>query len=329
VELTPGPTTTPSAGLNISTTWATGKGSIGGVAPGAAWTNNVALAAGAASVSLVVAPGAALAAGVAWAPGSAFITGGTAPGALLALATGWQPGGAQGIAPGAAWSVSVALVPGDQIFSSRRIILNFVGAENSTTFTDSSSNNFTMTRYGGAQIIGNALSLDGDGDFIATPASNQLILGGDYWCVETFAEPSTGTMNGKWLWGFANSSGGIDAFPLGLNLGVFDNVWGLSSSFKTTTAIVANERQHIALTYQPNQQRLRLFISGLNIYEITTDASFYWNENRLVIGNASLTDNSTAWPGKIGPFRVTRGNTLASTVYTANFTPPTGPHPTS
>jgi hypothetical protein len=321
VEIGAGARTTPSAALNLSTSWATGKGSIGGVAPGAAWTNNVALAAGAASVSLVVAPGAALAAGVAWAPGSASITGGTAPGALLALGTGWQPGGAQGIAPGAAWSVSAALVPGDQIFSSRRIILNFVGADNSTTFTDSSSNNFTMTRYGGAQIIANSLSLDGNGDFIVTPASSQIVLGNNYWCVETFAEPSTGTMSGKWLFGT------LDDFPVGITLGVFDNVWAIGSNWKTSTQIVANERNHVALTYQSDQQKLRLFVGGTLVHEISVSGTL-WQGNQIVIGNAFLTD-STAWPGKIGPFRVTRGSTLASTVYTASFTPPTGPFPTS
>jgi hypothetical protein len=159
VEFTPGPTTTPSAALNISTSWATGSGSIGGVAPGAALAAGVVWAPGGASVSIVQAPGAALAASVAWAPGGPSITGGTAPGATLALATGWQTGAAQSIGPGAALAVSVVWEPGIQF---NRVALQIPGdgTNNSTSIVDVSSNALTITRHG-SPVISTAAFVNG------------------------------------------------------------------------------------------------------------------------------------------------------------------------
>ena len=188
VEFTPGPTTTPSAALSISTSWATGSGSIGGVAPGAALAAGVVWAPGGASVSIVQAPGAALAASVAWAPGGASITGGTAPGATLALATGWQPGAAQSIGPGAALAVSVVWEPGIQF---NRVALQIPGdgTNNSTSIVDVSSNALTITRHG-SPVISTAASVNGGAsvrfnayttDALSLDNSALALTTGDFW----------------------------------------------------------------------------------------------------------------------------------------------------
>jgi hypothetical protein len=339
VQLTPGPTTTPSAGLNISTTWATGKGSIGGVAPGAAWTNNVALAAGAASVSLVVAPGAALAAGVAWAPGSAFITGGTAPGALLALATGWQPGGAQGIAPGAAWSVSVGWaggagsVPGtDPTFSSVSLLLPFEGANNSTTFTDASSNALTPSSVTGDVKISTAQLKYGNASALFTPGSNGAFI---RYTPQTLLEFSADFTIEAWVYltetrdqiiGSSASDINTQIFRLNQisagNLAFFLN--GTQVFQPTPAGLAINTWHHLAICRSGTVTKM--FVDGVQKGETNTSwtgtfrmdviGTFFFNGSRYADGIYDFT-------GHIDELRLTK-----AARYTSNFTP-TGPHPTS
>jgi hypothetical protein len=339
VELTPGPTTTPSAGLNVSTTWATGKGSIGGVAPGAAWTNNVALAAGAASLSLVVAPGAALAAGVAWAPGSASITGGTAPGALLALATGWQPGGAQGIAPGAAWSVSVGWaggagsVPGtDPNFSSVSLLLPFEGANNSTTFTDASSNALTPSSVTGDVKISTAQLKYGNASALFTPGSNGAFI---RYTPQTLLEFSADFTIEAWVYststtdqiiGSSSSNTNTQIFRLNQNstgnLAFFLN--GTQVFQPTPAGLAINTHQHLAICRSSSSTRM--FVNGFQIgptnttwtgtFRMDVIGTFFFDGSRYTTAIYDFT-------GHIDELRLTK-----AARYTSNFTP-TGPHPTS
>jgi hypothetical protein len=326
VEIGAGARTTPSAALNLSTSWATGKGSITGVAPGAAWTNNVAWATGKASVSLVVAPGAALAAGVAWAPGGASITGGTAPGALLALATAWQTGGAQGIGPGAAWSVTVVWVGGagsvpgtDQNFSSVALLLPFEGANNSTTFTDLSLNSLVATAGGNAKISnaqsqygGASASFDGSGDYIQFTDSNSVLdLPGDF------------TLE---FWLYRTNASNKHAFVQIGNLVVYADaadgtlrVWDGSGLALAGGTISTATWQNGAITRAGAVGRL--FVDGL---VVNTNNSFATAINTSEVYIGAENANSNWHRGFIDDLRLTKGVCR----YTSNFTP-TGPHPTS
>jgi len=322
VEIGAGARTTPSAALNLSTSWATGKGSITGVAPGAAWTNNVAWATGKASVSLVVAPGAALAAGVAWAPGSAFITGGTAPGAQLALATAWQPGGAQGIAPGAAWSVSAVWVGGagsvpgtDPTFSNVSLLLPLDGANNSTTFTDFSSSNFSMTRHGNAVITTTdpkygtgSLLLQSTGDYISTPENSVFEFGTGDFTVECHCLFTSAENNGLFTFGQ-------------LALSVFSGNWWLTTTGLGGTPMglhmAANTWAFVRVTRTGSS--LRLFVDDVQVGNTLTNAT---NLTGSTCAVGMYFSGGYTWLGKIDNFRVTKG--VART-----DSPPTGPFPTS
>ena len=344
VELTPGPTTTPSAGLNVSTTWATGKGSIGGVAPGSAWTNNVALAAGAASVSLVVAPGAALAAGVAWAPGSASITGGTAPGALLALATAWQPGGAQGIAPGAAWSVSVGWaggagsVPGtDPTFSSVSLLLPFEGANNSTTFTDASSNALTPSSVTGDVKISTAQLKYGNASALFTPGSNGAFI---RYTPQTLLEFSADFTIEAWVYSTSTTDQIIGSSASDQNTQIFRlNQFGAAGNLSfylngtqvfdpTPAGLAINTHQHLAICRSGSSTRM--FVNGFQIgptnttwtgtFRMDVIGTFFFNGSRLTVEQGGPYD----FTGHLDELRARK-----TALYTSNFTPPTGPHPTS
>jgi hypothetical protein len=339
VELTPGPTTTPSAGLNISTTWATGNGSIGGVAPGAAWTNNVAFAAGAASLSLVVAPGAALAASVAWAPGSASITGGTAPGALLALGTAWQPGGAQGIAPGAAWSVSAVWVGGagsvpgtDPTFSSVSLLLPFEGANNSTTFTDASSNALTPSSVTGDVKISTAQLKYGSASALFTPGFNGGFIRYTPQALLQFSADFTieawvySTSTTDQIIGSSASDQNTQIFRLNAGrTGTLSFYLNGASVFDATNAnITANTWQHLAICRSGTSTRM--FVNGFQIGP--TNTTWTGTFRMDVIGTFFFDGSRYEYPasdftGHIDELRLTK-----AARYTSNFTP-AGPHPTS
>ena len=76
---------------------------------------------------------------------------------------------------------------GDPYWSSVSLLLHMNGSNGSTTFTDSSSNNYTVTAYGHAQIstaqskFGGASGLfDGSVDYIRATPSTNLQFGGDF-----------------------------------------------------------------------------------------------------------------------------------------------------
>jgi hypothetical protein len=323
VEFTPGPTTTPSAAFSLSTTWTSGKGSMTGVAPGAALAAGVVWAAGGASVTLVQAPGAALAASVAWATGGASITGGTAPGATLALSIGWQPGAAQSIGPGAALSLSTTWVggagsvpgAGDPNFSSVSLLLPLDGTNNSTTFTDFSSNNFAITRHGNAVITTTdpkygtgSLLLQTTGDYISTPANSAFAYGTGDFTVECHCLFTSAPNNGLFTFGQ-------------LALSVFSDNWWLSTTGSGGTPMglhmAANTWAFVRVTRTGTS--LRLFVDDVQVGNTLIDATNLTG-NTCAVGmyfSAAYT-----WLGKIDNFRVTKG--VART-----DAPPTGPFPTS
>jgi hypothetical protein len=332
VELTPGPTTTPSAGLNVSTTWATGKGSIGGVAPGSAWTNNVALAAGAASVSLVVAPGAVLAASVAWAPGSASITGGTAPGALLALATAWQPGGAQGIAPGAAWSVSAVWVggagsvpgTGDSTFSSNSLLLPFDGTVGSNAAPlDRSNNALTLTASSVFAISDTQFKYGQAGFFngsarVVVPATSLLSFPGDMELQMWFYMLSKTNINFATLFELGTLEDGI-MIRHGGNPGVWIN--NQRHALDQVEGLALNAWHHLAIARINSV--VGIYLNGIQVASPTFSGTINSTAAQTFIGDSTHADNRF-FNGYIDDLRIKKG---VSTI-TGNFTP-TGPHPTS
>lgn len=62
-----------------------------------------------------------------------------------------------------------------------QLVVNFTGANNSTTFTDQSRRGIPLTAHGNAKILNNKLELDGNGDYVSTPSHrNWDIYTGDF-----------------------------------------------------------------------------------------------------------------------------------------------------
>lgn len=321
----PGGSTVPGAVWTATTSWSPGAASSQGVAPGASWNASTSWEPGGASVPPAPRPGAAWSVSTSWAPGGATIIG-PAPGASWNVSTSWGPGRAQAVAPGAAWNVYTSWAPGtfqsDPNFTSVELLLNMQGADGSTTFTDSSLNGFTITRYGSPTIQGGAFSGDGDGDFLLSPQSSELIVGTSDFTLEAFAEPTSVNPVNCGLFNLVNATGNQNFASVGVS--IFNGNWGIrdGGGYFGRGSATANTRVHVALIRISGV--LRLWVDGTQLGATLSNSSDLTN-NRIIIGNYDASNNSAAFPGKIGPFRFTRG--LGR--YTQAFTPPSGTFPSS
>jgi hypothetical protein len=198
------------------------------------------------------------------------------------------------------------------------------GANNSTTFTDSSSNNIAVTAYGDAKVstadpkIGSGiLTLDGNGDYLETAASSALALGTEDLTVEFFALVNSGNTNaGLFTFGPSGASSG-------LALAIFSGNWYLTQAGQggqNMGAVTTGSLQHVAVTRSGSS--LRLWIEGAQLGS-TISSTTNFTDNRLIIG--WYYTSSFAINAKVDEFRVTED--IAR--YTEPFTPPTGPFPTS
>ena len=214
---------------------------------------------------------------------------------------------------------------GDPYWANVSLLLRMDGSNGSTTFTDSSSNAFAITASGDAQISTidprfgtGSLTLDGNGDYLSTPADSAFAFGtGDY-TVECWVYVNSGNGNnglftfgaenaglcvaivsGSWCMGFAGVSSGGSA-------GVMGNV-GTTGTW-----------QHLAVTRSGTYARM--FIDGVQLGDVFGSSTDLYS-NQLRIGY--YYNNAYAINARVDEFRVTKG--IAR--YTSNFTPPTAPFP--
>jgi hypothetical protein len=213
------------------------------------------------------------------------------------------------------------------------LLLHMDGSNGSTTFTDSSPSNKTVTAYGDAQIStaeskfgGASLYLDGDGDYLELADSDDFDFGTGDWTIEfwqyatdnTNSHPTAITTEGGWYTGsFAirwDNIGGSDKF------GVFFNPD--DPLFFSTNTFPNDTWHHVAVVRESNT--IRMYIDGVEegsavvAPERTVD---------LCVGG-TLRIGWSAWDGGAGylndyldELRISKGVAR----YTANFTPPTVP----
>lgn len=280
--------------------------------------------------------------GVVWRTGATTFTPGARSGGVVYAAganwvtseTTFTPGArADGVGSnaGVQWATSsTTFTPGardngrDPYRSSVSLHLSMDGANNSTTFTDSSSNNIAVTAYGDAKVstadpkIGSGiLTLDGNGDYLETAASSALALGTEDLTVEFFALVNSGNTNaGLFTFGPSGASSG-------LALAIFSGNWYLTQAGQggqNMGAVTTGSLQHVAVTRSGSS--LRLWIEGAQLGS-TISSTTNFTDNRLIIG--WYYTSSFAINAKVDEFRVTED--IAR--YTEPFTPPTGPFPTS
>jgi hypothetical protein len=211
------------------------------------------------------------------------------------------------------------------------LMLNFSGANNSTNIFDNSYNRKTVTPYGDAKIStaqskygGSSLYLDGNGDYLSIPSSEDLNFGTSDFTIEFWAYCTDNTNNyptyistyGGW---------GLGAFGYRFDntgqAGKFSIHWNPDDPILTTTNTFSfNQWRHTALVR--NGTALTLYVNGNQ--ESTTTIS---PSRTLDLGlSGSMLIGWSRWDGSNGylndymdDLRITKGVAR----YTGSFTPPT------
>ena len=212
--------------------------------------------------------------------------------------------------------------------------LTYNGADASTTFTDLSNDGHTVTANGDAQVSGNQLLLDGSGDYLSIPDASGLELGGDDFGIEDFVTfnslPTSGNSMafcGKW-----GSSNGTRSYIIGIynNGGTYqfkfayttDGTTGVDENNDLPVTPSTGVKYHYAVTRDGSD--IRFFWDGALVATLTLGSSIADVSEGFTIGAI----NSGAWDnldGKLDDFRFVKGEAP----YTAAFTAPTPPLPTS
>jgi len=222
--------------------------------------------------------------------------------------------------------------PSDPYIENVSLLLHMDGLSGSQTFIDSSTNNFTLTAFGNAQIDtsikkfgSGAAYFNGNGDYISRPSD------------VAFAFPEDFTIE---LWHYPTTQGNqclFNSVPLGspttttqgISLILLENngySFSIPSDFSVSTAgsfATLNQWNHVALVKNGNS--LILFSSGNQVANFTSSTPITAGGLHIgiAITNQSLLYDTLAAPfsGYIDELRITKG--IAR--YTSNFVPPTAP----
>jgi hypothetical protein len=165
------------------------------------------------------------------------------------------------------------------------------------------------------QITDGAVAFDGTGDYLSLASSADFDFAGDF-TVEAFVNVSayngSGTAStivgkGSNSWIMSLSTSGV------LNFGQY----GVSLILSGSRYVPTGSWTHIAVSRSGST--IYGFINGVLDVSATSSANFT-NSNALWIGS-DVSNSSQAFNGTISNVHVVKGTAL----YTANFTPPTGP----
>jgi hypothetical protein len=221
----------------------------------------------------------------------------------------------------------------DPYFSDVSLLLHGDGTNGSTTFVDSSSNNFTVTPSGNAQIStaqskfgGASMLFDGNGDYLSVADNAGFDFGAGNFTIEFWTNPSGfGTYNvvaAQWPNSGASSSNSFVVETVTNSTLYFYAVTSsLSIVGATGPALTQGQWQHIAIVRSGNS--ILFFKDGI----LTSTTAFNVTLNNptsdVTVGGAVA--GAGWWNGYIDDLRITKGVAR----YTANFTPPTAAFPDS
>lgn len=231
----------------------------------------------------------------------------------------------------------------DPYISNVSLLLHMDGTNNSTTFTDSSSNTFTPTVGGNAAIktaeskFGGASGyFDGQGDYLQYSYNSKLDLIGVDFTVESWIYPTSYKANGMRI---AAGGGGTVAFnsTTGIHwLLQLDNVGKLSLQYWNGSSAAGVTATGLSAPSLYSWTHVALSVSGTTAYLAVGGST----ESGSITGITRPSTNpsfaigtipgengtsSTAFVGYIDDVRVTKSVAR----YTSNFTPRTTAFPNS
>lgn len=209
----------------------------------------------------------------------------------------------------------------DPNFANVSLLLHMEGADTGTTFTDSSSNNFSVSKIGSVTTstqhskFGNTSGWF-NGGYLTISSNAAFGPGTGDFTIECWVRPTSTTL-----------VGGL------INLGRYDNglLWRVGSdsdslyfngnftNWNAFTNAPVDDWTHIALVRSGSS--VVVYADGVSVHTRTSSADLN-SENAVVIG-AGAHNNSELFYGYVDELRVTKG--IAR--YTAAFTPPTAAFP--
>ena len=216
-------------------------------------------------------------------------------------------------------AVPVGTTTVDVYYPQTSLLMHFNGTNGSTTMTDSSKNNLTVTSNNGTAITtaqskfgGSSVFFDGTNDYLSIANNSALNLSGGSYTIECWIRPSGNYANYNCI--IAKRSAGGSAWQVYLRittgyLSFYDGTERISS-----VAPTANVWSHIAAVY--NGSTINLYLNGVSVLS-TAIANTDYNTS-IYIGEAVPSYNEY-FIGYIDELRITKG--IAR--YTGNFTPPT------
>ena len=217
----------------------------------------------------------------------------------------------------------------DEYFYSNSLLLHMDGANNSTTFTDNSINNFTPTVFGNAKIStaqsvfgGSSLLLDGSGDYLSYASNANFDYGTEDFTIEGWFRSTNvsllQTIFGQIQGNPALSGIVIRLFNSKIAFVPYTPEGNPAFVLGDISTISSNTWYHFAVT--KSGTTYRMFLNG--ILEDTHVATLtpVWNGKSPKIGTWQ-DFSGRDFSGHIDDFRITKGVAR----YTSNFTPPAAP----
>lgn len=210
--------------------------------------------------------------------------------------------------------------PTDPLRNQVTLLLKPDSSANSTnnTITDSSTNNFTVTRNG--NVTPGSFSPFGDrwsnyfgsGNYISAASNAAFSPGTGDFTVEAWVFPDSAYTTFNYVLGVAVANG-LVFYVTGGNLVV--RSFNGSDLLASATIPALNTWTHVAATRSGTT--LRIFVNGVQTATTTNSTNFA--QGAAFVGNDST--NAAPWYGYISNFRFVKGTAL----YTSNFTPSTTP----
>ena len=220
--------------------------------------------------------------------------------------------------------------PSDPYFSSVSLLLHFDGANNSTSFPDSSPVGHATTA-GGDVFISTAQSkfggasayFDGTGDGVEISDDASLAFGGDDFTIEAWVYPlnasGVNTIFGQRTYGSETQLALVFYVLSGTtHMVVSSNGSSWAINFSGSLSVPNNQWSHIAMVRHGNEwtiyvdgQVSQTTTSSISVYDSTADA------------RAGKSLSGQDFYGYIDELRITKGVAR----YTAAFTPPTEAFP--
>ncbi len=228
------------------------------------------------------------------------------------------------------WGVDIkeewdaVIVAGDQYYNSCSLLMHFNGSNGSTTFTDNSKNNFTVTSVNGTAIStdqskfgGASVYFDGTNDYLSITNNSALNLSGGSYTIECWIRPTGNYSNYRPIIAKRIPGTGTSAWQVYLRVTTGYLSYFNGTEIVSSTTPTANVWSHVAAVY--NGTTINLYLNGVSVLS-------------TAVGNSDVdaSINIGAFPsfgeyfiGYIDELRVTKG--IAR--YTSNFTPPTSEFP--